>query len=122
MNHLTAIAKIREIIGTVADDFVIAHWERRVRCSDEPEKVLAKLKETVKTANEFWEWTSTLPGVEQILSWRRNAEHTYLLIWGDTPGALEGAKKEFIANYMEDLESLEKAFKEWMKGQILYVS
>lgn len=122
MNRLLALETIREIVGDCADDFVIAHWERRIRHSDEPEKVIAKLKGTVKTANEFWEWTSTLPGVEQILSWRRNAEHTYLLIWGDTPGALEGAKKDFILEYKEDLESREKAFKEWMKLQLQYVS
>ena len=93
MDHLTAIEKVREIITEYGDEFTTRRWERRVRRSDNPQAVIDNLKKAVETANEFWEWSSTIPGIDQGC---RLKEYKFLLFWGGSVrGVLEDAKKDF---------------------------
>ena len=115
MNHLLALEKVVELIGNIAEDYIIASWKQRVRQSDEPSEVINNLRKALKASNDFDQWSNSLGNFVSSLSWSRNFSSTHLLLWGHLPGKLKEEKKVFQEEYDELIARLQKASDERMR-------
>lgn len=111
MNHLTAIAKVHELIGSIADDYVINFWLRQIGKTENPELVIKRLRESVKAHQEFNEWVETHSDFyTRNLSWHISVISSKLLFWGFIPEKLKESKVEFSADFNSEVERVRKLY------------